>query len=157
MNISLPFDRTWLLGAGSNHPVNHEDLYVNIQNEFQYRRIIMSDQITSTNSEIEEKPDIFHDREKLIHIADNANRISWLFLVFFVVVAVIIGVLLYWYFTKVINLPGLILYSLTALVPFFVSGFFWIASQFISEGVYLLMDIEDNTRRTHNPLATDKQ
>jgi hypothetical protein len=27
-----------------------------------------------------------------------------------------------------------------------LSGFFWIALQFISEGIYLLLDIEENTR-----------
>jgi predicted RND superfamily exporter protein len=106
----------------------------------------MTDTMSTTNNEVEEQPDTYHDHEAMIRIAMNAQRMSGVFLVFFGAVGVLILVFVYWYFRGQLQLLQLIIYSLTALVPFLLGGFFWIASKILSEWVYILMDIEDNTR-----------
>jgi len=121
----------------------------------------MTDQMTDTSNELEEKPDTYHeleekpdtyhDQEKLIRLAGTAGRISWLFLVLFVVAGLII-VYLGWYFiSNHMAIEQFFLTLPTFMVPFFLGGFFWIALKLISEGIYILMDIEDNTRRPKSP------
>jgi formate hydrogenlyase subunit 3/multisubunit Na+/H+ antiporter MnhD subunit len=111
----------------------------------------MSDNLIAADNKKDEKPDTYHDQDALIRIAVNADRIAWLFFVLFGVVGVLIVVFVWWYFSGKLNISQLIIYFLTALVPFFLGGFFWIASRVISEGLYLLMDVEDNTRRPQSP------
>jgi predicted RND superfamily exporter protein len=96
--------------------------------------------------EVEEQHDTYHDKDSMIRLAMNAGRMSGFFLVLFAAIGVLILVFIYWYFKGQLQLLQLIIYSLTAIVPFLLGGFFWIASRILSEWVYILMDIEDNTR-----------
>ncbi len=105
----------------------------------------MSDQMSFNNPvEPEKVSDTFHDRDTLIGLATKANGISWLFLILTIIVGFINLVFVFWWITGKLQLLQFLLYFVTALVPLLLSGFFWVASQFLSEGVYLLMDIEDN-------------
>lgn len=101
---------------------------------------------TTVDPEEGDQADTYHDRDALIRTAMTAGRISGMFLVFFGAIGVLILVFIYWYFKGQLNLLQLIIYALTALVPFFLGGFFWVVSKMLSEWVYLFMDIEDNTR-----------
>ena len=112
----------------------------------------MTDLINEKNDEVKKKADTYHEQEVLIGIATNANRLSWVFLALFAVVGAIILYLIYLVATNRIAIEQFLLNLPTYLVPFFLGGFFWIVLRLISEGVYLLMDIEDNTRGiTKNP------
>jgi hypothetical protein len=107
----------------------------------------MTEQMTETSVVPEVKPDTYHDQKALIRIADIAGWISWLFLVLFVVVAGIIGYLVYYFIANHIAFEQFLLTLPTFLVPFFLGGFFWIGLKVIDEAIYVLLDIEDNTRR----------
>jgi hypothetical protein len=111
----------------------------------------MSDDLTVTNKEAE-APDTYHDQDKLMRISGNANRMSLFFLVLFLIVVILLGIILWWYISGRATLDQFIYYFLIGLVPLFLGGFFWIALGSISEGIYLLMDLEDNTRHNHNPI-----
>jgi uncharacterized integral membrane protein len=108
----------------------------------------MTDEITNQPVGAESKPDTYHDPKKLTQYADIANMISWLFLALFVISGGIIIYLVYYFYKNHATLEQFALNLPNFLVPFLVGGFAWVVLKLISEGVYLLMDIEDNTRRT---------
>jgi len=99
----------------------------------------------------EAESDTYHEQDTLISIATRARRLSSLFLALGVVTALVIIFFLVLYIEGRASLDQFIYYFLIGLVPFFLGGFGWIALQFISEVIYLLMDIEDNTRPSRNP------
>lgn len=107
----------------------------------------MTDQSTNQPSQEDMKPDTYHDQKKLTRLADIADILSWLFLLIFLLsTGIIIYLIVYAVQNHVaveqffLSLPGF-------LVPMILSGFVWIILKLASEGVYLLMDIEDNTRK----------
>jgi hypothetical protein len=114
----------------------------------------MTDNMRMINKEPEE-PDTYHNQETLMRISATAGRMAGLFLVLLLVIASVLGIVVSWYITGRATLEQFIYYFLAALVPLFLGGFFWIALRSISEGIYLLMDVEDNTRRVHNPQVND--
>jgi tryptophan-rich sensory protein len=107
----------------------------------------MTEQMTETSTTHEEKPDTYHNQGALVRIADIAGWISWVFLVLFVACGAIIAYFGYYFYKNHGTFEQFILSLPAFLVPFFLAGFIWIALKVISEAVYLLMDIEDNTRR----------
>ena len=107
----------------------------------------MTDQITDQPVQEEEKPDTYHDPKKITQYANIANALSWVFLVLFVITGGVILYLIYYFYKNHIALEQFALTLPTFLVPFFIGGFAWIVLKLISEGIYMLMDIEDNTRR----------
>lgn len=94
----------------------------------------------------EGEPDTYHDRQTLSTISVHADRLSLLFLILFVAVAIFIFTLIWRYATGRMVEDQFFAYFLYALVPLLLGGFFWVALRAISEGIYLMMDIEDNTR-----------
>jgi hypothetical protein len=113
----------------------------------------MTDQIAAIPNQPEEKSDTYHNQDTLMRVAVYAERISWLFLVLTLLVAGVVFYLIYLTATGRIGSEQLLLNIPSYLVPFFLGGFFWILLRLISEGVYILMDIEDNTRQ---PTPSDK-
>ncbi len=105
----------------------------------------MSDEMTISSKEPVES-DTYHDQKTMMRISVYASRLSMLFLVLFLLVGAVIAMFIWWYISGRFALEIFIAYMMYALGPFLLSGFFWIALQFISEGIYLLLDIEDNTR-----------
>ena len=114
----------------------------------------MSDEMTIA-SEVPAEPDTYHDQKTMTRIAVYASRLSLLFLALFLLVGAVIAMFIWWYISgrSGFVLEIFIAYMMYALAPFILSGFFWIALQFISEGIYLLLDIEDNTRSAKKDLA----
>jgi predicted RND superfamily exporter protein len=110
--------------------------------------------MTDTNNVADDKDklaaegeaDTYHDKDSMIRVAMNAERMSGFFLAFFAAIGILILVFIYWYLKGQLQFLQLIIYSLTAVVPFLLGGFFWIVSKILSEWAYILMDIEDNTR-----------
>jgi uncharacterized membrane protein len=102
-----------------------------------------------------EKSDTYHNQDTLMRISTSASRMAGLFLVLLLIVVIVIGIVVWWYISGRATLVESIIYFVAGLVPLFLGGFFWIALRAISEGIYLLMDIEDNTRHVHNPPAQD--
>jgi len=111
----------------------------------------MSDAQSTTPGEIDEQPDTYYDRDTMLRVATTSDRMSRLFLALFAIVGAMIVVLVYWYARGQLSVLQLIIYALTALVPFLLGGFFWVAARVLTEGVYILMDIEDNTRPQKSP------
>jgi hypothetical protein len=114
----------------------------------------MSDEMTIA-SEVPAEPDTYHDQKTMTRIAVYASRLSLLFLALFLLVGAVIALFIWWYISDRAGfvLEIFIAYMMYALAPFILSGFFWIALQFISEGIYLLLDIEDNTRSEKKEVA----
>ncbi len=108
----------------------------------------MTDQMSRKDDGITKKNDTYHEQEALLGIATTAGWLSWVFLALAAIVGAIILYLVYLTATSRIALEQFLLNLPTYLVPFFLGGFFWIVLRLIPEGVYLLMDIEDNTRGT---------
>jgi cytochrome c biogenesis protein CcdA len=101
--------------------------------------------LNSESTSIQEA-DTYHDQKTVMRISVYASRLSILFLALFLVIGAVIAVFIWWYITGRYTLDIFIAYLMYALGPLLLSGFFWIALEFISEGIYILLDIEDNTR-----------
>ncbi len=94
--------------------------------------------------------DLFHRPTRLMRIATMANILSWVVLVF---VVLIFGVQMYSLIRQVIQVVGQ--YGLMDIAPAFVTPvmilfaglFVTILLQGLSEGIYVLMDMEENTRK----------
>jgi hypothetical protein len=112
----------------------------------------MTNQILAATDQLDAKTDTYHDQDTLTRIAVYAERISWLFLALTLIVAGVIFYLIYLTATGQIGTEQLMLNIPSYLVPFFLGGFFWILLRLIAEGVYVLMDIEDNTRKPAPPV-----
>lgn len=93
--------------------------------------------------------DLYHRPERMIRVANWANILSWivlvvagLFLVFFIsAIAVTISQSSNNLF---IDLVPTLVQAFLILIP---GLFLFVSLQAISEGMYLLMDIEENTRK----------
>jgi len=98
----------------------------------------------------EVEQDLFHRPGRLMRIASLANILSWVILV---IAVLIFGVQMYSLISQVIQVIGQ--YSFMDIAPAFVSPlmvllvglFLTIVLQVLSEGVYMMMDVEENTRK----------
>lgn len=94
--------------------------------------------------------DLFHRPTRLMRIASLASILSWVVLVFIIL---IFGVQMYSLIRQVIQVIGQ--YSFMDIAPAFVSPlmilfaglFVTVILQGVSEGIYVLMDVEENTRK----------
>jgi hypothetical protein len=111
----------------------------------------MTEQMTETSEVPVPEPDTYHDQKTLMRLAQIAEWISWLFLVLFVVCGAIIVYFAYYIFHNHLAIEQFAFALPPFLVPFVLSGFLWIVLMLASEAVYVLMDIEDNTRRPQPP------
>ena len=107
----------------------------------------MTDQGNLQSSQTEQKPDTYHEQQKLTRLADIADILSWIFLVIFLLVFGTIVYFIYYFYKNHAPIEQYLFNIQSILIPFILSGFAWIVLKIISEGTYLLMDIEDNTRR----------
>lgn len=107
-----------------------------------------STEVMKTNAEAE--ADLYHRPTRLVRIASIANILSWILLVLAILY---FGVQMYSLITQVAQVAGQ--YKLMQLVPAFFSPFvvllpalvLVVILQVLSEGIYLVMDIEENTRK----------
>jgi hypothetical protein len=99
--------------------------------------------------ESEQEDEKYHDAERLIKIASWAILLSWGFLAFAVLLVLLNMGLIIVSFSAPSNLFDLVGTSFRIVASFLtplVSLFFFILLRAIAEGIYLLMDVEVNTR-----------
>jgi hypothetical protein len=90
--------------------------------------------------------DTYHDSKSISSIATIANVMAWVILVISVIGVVVFGVVVY-DARATIATPNGIFSVISALVPFFTGFFFFVALKALAEGLYVMIDIEANTRR----------
>jgi hypothetical protein len=119
---------------------------------------------TEAIEEPSEDEDTYHDFDKVVRIATVAKILSWislgvcvllLVLDVFLIVSIVQGAA-----TLPQGDPGYTISRnlntiVTSTVPILSSGFFFALLQAVSEGIYILLDIEDNTRRATVVMDSD--
>ena len=119
---------------------------------------------TEAIEEPSEDEDTYHDFDKVVRIATVAKILSWislgvcvllLVLDVFLIVSIVQGAA-----TLPPGDPGYTISRnlntiVTSTVPILSSGFFFALLQAVSEGIYILLDIEDNTRRATVVMDSD--
>ncbi len=98
--------------------------------------------------DLPEEADTYHDSQRLVRISSVARGISWLAIVL-LGLSVILSV---FYFLQSLSTGGSLAFALaTGLIvllgPILFFGFIWVVLQVVAEGIYLFMDIEENTRK----------
>jgi hypothetical protein len=99
-------------------------------------------------SEEDNGADIYHRPQRLIRISSFANILSWVTLVFVVLITIFfvsISVISFRSFPNA-SLSDLIPTLTTAIILIIPGLFLFTVLQAVSESIYLLMDIEENTR-----------
>jgi hypothetical protein len=107
-----------------------------------------TDQQTAANEEISEEADTYYDKQNMLRIASYAKNLA-------VLVAILFGLILIWgvislflaVFSTSSTAPSVFVPLSVVVASVIYCGFFWIVLQLIGEGVYILMDIEENTRQ----------
>jgi hypothetical protein len=122
------------------HTLRSEDIYM----EDTIEKLSPSD-----NSNADEVVDenTFYDFDRISTISSWARGVSRVFLGLLVLL-IIVDVLAVWRSFSNVRLgidPWLLI--VTSLVPILSAGFFCVLLQAIAEGLYVLLDIEDNTRQ----------
>ena len=96
--------------------------------------------------ERDDQADTYYNFDRLTAIAGWARSLSWVFLIL-AAVAVISGVLIVFQSLNGPSFEELFFALLRGLQSVLVYGFLFVVAQAVAEGIYVLMDIEDNTRR----------
>ena len=91
--------------------------------------------------------DTYHDSKSISSIAMIANVMAWVILVLTVIGIIVLGVVIYDARATIGGTANGIFSVVSAVVPFFPGFFFFVALKAIAEGLYVLIDIEANTRR----------
>jgi hypothetical protein len=91
--------------------------------------------------------DTYHDSKAISSIALIANILAWVILVLTVIGIIVLGVVIYDARATIGGTPNGIFSVVSAVIPFFPGFFFFVALKAIAEGLYVLIDIEANTRR----------
>ena len=102
-----------------------------------------------------EDEDTYHIYENLVRVSSLARGFSWICLGL-AVLALVVDIVLLLASVTVENQMGWGWFSLdrvwipltSSLPPLLFSGFLFVALRAIAEGIYVLLDIEDSTRRT---------
>jgi hypothetical protein len=94
-----------------------------------------------------DEEDTYHDSKAISSIAMIANVMAWVILVLTVIGVIVLGVVIYDARATIGGTPNGIFSVVSALVPFFPGFFFFVALKAVAEGLYVLIDIEANTRR----------
>ncbi len=102
-----------------------------------------------------EDEDTYHIYEDLVRVSSLARGFSWICLGL-AVLALVVDIVLLLASVTVENQMGWGWFSLdrvwipltSSLPPLLFSGFLFVALRAIAEGIYVLLDIEDSTRRT---------
>ncbi len=106
----------------------------------------MSETIESSEIQMD---DLYHRPQRMIRVANWANILSW-------IVLIVVGLFLVFFISAIfvtvtasssnlfIELVPTLVQAFLILIP---GLFLFVCLQAISEGIYLLMDIEENTRK----------
>ena len=87
----------------------------------------------------------YHNEEKLFRIASWADTLAWVVLVLYLVIFVgrLVSIFLAGNVMPLTSVDGIV-YWLSSLSTPVVGGLYFLLLQAVSEGIYMLMDIEDN-------------
>ncbi len=107
----------------------------------------MSEEVQIYEEVDETSEDLYHDESKLMRIAGWANAVSWIILVIAAIFSLTVVFLQIRQGAFQAGVNG-ILGIISNLFILLVGGFFFIMLQAISEGIYLIMDIEEHLRRS---------
>jgi hypothetical protein len=113
-------------------------------------------EITEKDLEVQElettlEPDLYHRPARLKRIAQYAGILAWVI----IAASVIYGIVMYIYYGK--QIAGVASqYSILEVLPAFITPltyilpglFLSVVLFFISEGIFMMMDIEENTRKS---------
>ncbi len=114
--------------------------------------------------ESEEVGKRLHNPDTLIKLASTANLLAWLFLILVVLRSITLlvepalinmGELLFYDLRMILLFPSL--FSFDPLTNFAQGAIFFVVLRTISEGIYLLLDIEVNTREILEELKKRKE
>jgi hypothetical protein len=108
----------------------------------------ISEVIIAEIDEEEEEADTYHDYKAISSIAMIANVMAWVLLVLSVAGLIVLGVVIYEARASIGGTSNGIFSVVSAIVPFFPGFFFFVVLRALAEGLYVLIDIEANTRRT---------
>lgn len=99
-------------------------------------------------AEVEEpEADTYHDYKTISNIAMIANVLAWVLLVLTVGGLIVLGVVIYDARASIGSSASGIFSVINAIVPFFPGFFFFVVLKAVAEGLYVLVDIEANTRK----------
>ncbi len=110
----------------------------------------MSDQeivVTEVMVDSDVEEDTYHSYKTVSSIAMIANVMAWVLLVLSVVGLLVLGWLVWENRATITGTSG-IFQVVNLIVPFFPGFFFFAVLKAVSEGLYVLIDIEANTRRS---------
>jgi hypothetical protein len=97
--------------------------------------------------DLDEDEDTYHDYKSISNIAMIANVMAWVLLAFSVIGLIVLGVVIYEARASIGGTSNGIFSVVSAIVPFFPGFFFFVVLRAVAEGLYVLMDIEANTRK----------
>ena len=89
----------------------------------------------------------YYDPEKLTRVATFAKSLAWAVIVLFGLLVVFLVIVLMQTFSSTNVLMSVLQILIVLLLPLVYCGISWVMLQAVGEGIYVLMDIEDNTRR----------
>jgi hypothetical protein len=108
-----------------------------------------SDERNDSGNALEEERNTYHNFDRLTRVASWSALLSW----FFFGLGVIMLILNVVSFVQQMGPPGagmqplmMLASFLTSFLTVFISLFFFVLLQAVAEGIYVLLDIEDNTR-----------
>lgn len=108
----------------------------------------MSENVDQVMTEVQETPDVFFNQDKVFSISSIANTLSWFFLVFAILFLVPFFIQLFsipeFSFQLLMSILSEIVVNLSLSV---VLLFFFVFLRAISEGLLILLEIEENTRK----------
>jgi len=102
--------------------------------------------VTEVLVDSEGEEDTYHSYKSISSIAMLANVMAWVLLVLSIIGMIVLGIVIWEARTTITGTNG-IFSVVSAIVPFFPGFFFFVVLKAISEGLYVLIDIEANTRR----------
>lgn len=105
-------------------------------------------EVVVTEVLVEEDEDTYHDYKSISNIAMIANVMAWVLLILSIAGLFILGVVIWDARASIGGNSSGIFSVVSAIVPFFPGFFFFVVLKAIAEGLYVLIDIEANTRRT---------
>jgi hypothetical protein len=106
-------------------------------------------EVIMADVDVEEEDDTYHDSKSISAIAMIANVMAWVLLVLSVAGLIVLGVVIYDARASIGGTANGVFSIVSAIVPFFPGFFFFVVLKAVAEGLYVLIDIEANTRRAH--------
>jgi hypothetical protein len=152
---------------GGSHisPTRHKALVQVEKGEINVSELIQNQITGDTDKGTVEEPedkDTYHEFERVVRIASAARVLSWISLGIGVLLLVLNVLSFVDAMSTIASTPSYtgtgftVTFSLAwpafvnSISPLLNSGFFFVVMQAVSEGIFILLDIEDNTRRTAN-------